>query len=269
MRMIIQNIIPLAGITLLLFAITGMPTGQKGQGLAEPTLEWKAAVGDSKDYKFLKVYDVWPPLEDEIRLDNGSLVNITYAVDTTYTVTITSINNTFGDPLYGGLIFAYTKGTYGEYTIAEGKTINLFKTTDNQTYWEEWAAEETDTSGTDYHDEYWVEGDMLYYHNYHKYGSIPGLGEGSVGHTIRKSSWKTGWVVHYYNNWTDADGTLLEEWEWQEVSDIPPESSSAESSEESSEDSGIPGFSMLPLFATMLIMSALYRRRKRETKTRH
>jgi hypothetical protein len=263
--MVMQNIVSLAGIMLLVFALVEMPIAQRGQGLAEPTLEWEAAVGDSKEYKLLKTTDNYPA-DDGAILANGSSVNVDWVVGTTITVTVTAINETFGDPLYGGLILAYTQATYGEYTFPEGKTFYLFKTTDNQSYWEEWAAEETDTSSVDYKDEYWVEGDMLYYYNYHRYGPIPDqpeAGDNSVTHTERKYNWKTGWLLHHYSNWTNAAGNLLDEYEWQEVSDIPPEPSS-----ESSEDSGIPGFGMLLLFVTMLIMSALYRRRKRETKTR-
>lgn len=178
----------------------------------------------------------------------------------TFTVTITSLNDTLHSPPQ-----AYTQITYQGYTLAESMRIGLmppfipwetsflFKTTDNQTYWEEWCTENTDTQYPDDSHSYWVEGEQLHRQSFHRYGE-PFTDDTS--NELWVYNWKTGWLVSYYYSYTDAAGSLLVESEFRDVSVITAAATSS--------DSRTPGLDVLSLLSVMLVATVIvYRRRLR------
>ncbi|MFQ5978168.1 MAG: hypothetical protein ACE5OZ_08570 [Candidatus Heimdallarchaeota archaeon] len=265
------------GFVLLVLILAGLSSGQQTRAIAEPTLEWTAAVGATKQYKELKAYSFFNEsgITNEYLLDDGSTVNITRSVGVTFTATITSLNDTFYDPP-----IAFVKISYQGHTLPESPRILLFpptipwhtsflfKTTDNQTYWEEWCVENTDTQYADDSTIYWIENEQLYRHTFHRFGD-PYINDTSD--ELWTYNWKTGWLVSHYFNYTNAAGTLLLESEFRDVSAITPPTSSDSSTPDkaTSSDSGTPGLGVLSLLSIVLVAVGIVHRRKVRSSRNH
>lgn len=260
-----RKLICTTGFVLLLLILAGMSSGQQTRALAEPTLQWTAAVGATKEYKELKAYSELNEngISNEYLLDDGSRINITRSAGVTFTVTITSLNDTFYDPP-----LAFTKISYQGHTLAETRRIALmlpfipwftsflFKTTDNQTYWEEWCVEKTDTQYPDDSHTYWVEEERLYRHTFHRFGPP---NTDYTTHELWTYNWKTGWLVSHYQNYSNPAGSLLSEMEFRDLSAITTTSS----------DSGTPGLGVLSLLSMMLVAAVIVHRRKLRSPRNH
>ncbi|MFX1512892.1 MAG: hypothetical protein ACFFCQ_09925 [Promethearchaeota archaeon] len=195
----------------LLFFCLLFPTTKGFTQSNDENLEWKVKVGDKKTYEIKKI-NLNGTHEDTVEIDTKEgEVNVTLKKGSKMTIEITILNETE---------FAYGIVKYDNIKAIE-RDISYFimPTTNNMTYWEEWAAAEEDEwyeENTTY--SCWVEEEYITVEHSVNF-------EDFYSESLVTRNWKTGWLVRHYNLFHDYEEgvfeVLLEEAKQEDMFSIP------------------------------------------------
>ncbi|MFX0152482.1 MAG: hypothetical protein ACFFAJ_16965 [Candidatus Hodarchaeota archaeon] len=213
-------------VTLILFLMISLSCST---AIPQQDLEWKVKAGDSKTYVIEKWFDENDLDGDgdkntetaSVTDENDESVEVVFREGLTIKATITKLND---QPT--------VKFTYdGKVTTKEVVPIlpMVFKTVDNQTYWEELAAANENIT---------IEGDLIVNETTVQVDTV------LIFTNIIKTNWKTGWVT--YLAMDAVDGT-------QTVSEVIY----------SEKGDGVPGFEMAHVLLGLVVITLLvYKKRK-------
>lgn len=202
--------------------------------------EYKAKIGDEKTFEYKKFfYEGKTEHKYEAMVDDGTKTNITTKKGLTFTIKITTINDTRGPYCTYPGYFPRAPAAYGK-TVIHGITLEemplidlyLIPITDDQTVWDEWVRNMT------------IDHEGFYRHPIVEEKSIQMEGNGS--NHFGKSKWdrQTGWLKSLYLIDKATNGTVIREIEISEAS-----------------KHSLFGFGFIFFLTTLLVIGIVYRHR--------
>jgi hypothetical protein len=225
------NILPL----LILVAVLAATISSAN--LEEQTLEWKAHVGDIRNYTVTKYHNSINDTDSDHAQDEITVVtgvtelgvnlysNYTLKQGTTMKI---EVMQSAGEDIFTGLYYIGVVITYNSQVRAmEQPDFGYYNapTVDNQTYWEVYAATYPNTT---------LEGDFIVI-------TTESTSAGMSTSTILKRNWRTGWLSSMLNKISDQTGTIYE----------------YELSEDTSKGTNGTDAAISPSFELILVISAL------------
>ena len=162
-----------------------------------PDFEWNVAVGDSMRYTFTKIFDLNDYDEDgdlytrtgHFIAENDTIIEMTIRQGSSLFCEILTLDEYATIQLtLDGITFELS-GDYGWF---------ITKTTDNRTYWEEYAEQISDE-----YQNVSVEGDMVVHRTTDNWND-------GTSYYISKINWRTGWLSYTYQKETNGTHTIRE-----------------------------------------------------------